>query len=199
MKIKNLTSCAKDDMAFTLLDETDNEGQIVRQYVMLSERAIYPLDGLPIMSEHALMTVMDIPPDRQSCWNVNRAVMNERTKAMMADAKATDVELDMCYIGIAMNGVGVQPVLGRGTNDSVGFVESDLLKVLADYRDLTIAERRVDGSRVYVMLNGMCNVGCLMPTKAQWSKNAARQLARVGGEAARVYARWEEEDERTHG
>lgn len=194
MKLKALTSCAKDDMKITLLDETNEDGEVLRQYVLLEDRALFPLENLPIMTEQMLMTIMDIPSDRWGCWTTDRAVMSERQSLMMADLQRDDKMVQASWIGIAANGVPVHPVMTIGSNMELrGFVESELLKVLADSKDLTMAERIVDGKRVFVLINGMLNVGCLYPTKAHWSKQAAKELACVGDDAHHVYEKWEDE------
>lgn len=195
MKLKALLSCAKDDEALTLLDEIDEEGMIARQYVMLPGRAVFPLDGMPVMNEGQLMTMMDIPQESQGRWNTTRAQMDARLKLMMLDARSSDIPAHIGWTGIAMNGMTVRPVFGEHWESKVGFVDNDLVKILADKRDLEVKERKIDGSRVYVMLNGMCNVGCLMPTIAHWTKRHAQELAEVAKEAQRVYANWENADE----
>ena len=91
MKLKELAKCAKEDETFTLLDEFDQEGMLVRQYVYLPERAIFPLDGLPLVNEEQLMTMMDIPKEKQSGWRVGRAQISERLSMMVSDARNTDM------------------------------------------------------------------------------------------------------------
>lgn len=164
MKIKELAKCAREDNTMTILDEFDDEGLLVRQYVMLPERAVFPLDGLPLMNEEQLLTMMDIPKEKQAGWNVGRARIDGRLRMMMEDARATDTEAHVGWISLVMNGETVSPVFS-----SEG------------------------GSRVYVMLNGMLNVGCMLPTSEHWSKRCALELAAVGVEARRVHVNWEEE------
>ena len=191
MKLKALLRCAKDDEALTLLDEIDEAGMIVRQYVMLPGRAVFPLDGMPVMNENQLMTMMDIPQEKQDGWDTVRARMDEKRKMMMLDARSSDIPAHIGWTGIAMNGMEVRPVFTDDIDSKVGFVDNDLVKVLADKRDLSVYERRVDGGRVYVMLEGMCNVGCILPTQAHWTKKHAQELAEVAREAHRVYIAWE--------
>lgn len=193
MKIKELAKCAREDNTMTILDEFDDEGLLVRQYVMLPERAVFPLDGLPLMNEEQLLTMMDIPKEKQAGWNVGRARIDGRLRMMMEDARATDTEAHVGWISLVMNGETVSPVFSSEGGGRVGFVENDLLRVLGDMRGLDICERKVDGSRVYVMLNGMLNVGCMLPTSEHWSKRCALELAAVGVEARRVHVNWEEE------
>lgn len=193
MKIKELAKCAREDNTMTILDEFDDEGLLVRQYVMLPERAVFPLDGLPLMNEEQLLTMMDIPKEKQAGWNVGRARIDGRLRMMMEDAMATDTEAHVGWISLVMNGETVSPVFSSEDGSRVGFVENDLLRVLGDMKGLDICERKVDGSRVYVMLNGMLNVGCMLPTSGHWSKRCAKELAAVGVESRRVYVNWEEE------
>lgn len=198
MKLKTLLSCAKVDEALTLLDEVDEEGMIVRQYVMLPGRAVFPLDGMPVMNEGQLMTMMDIPQDKQGGWNTVRAVLDDKVKLMMLDARSSDMPAHIGWTGIAMNGMTVRPVFTDADDSKVGFVDNDLVKVLADKRALNVCERRVDGGRVYVMLEGMCNVGCLLPTVEHWTKKHAQELAEVAREAHRVYLAWENTEDAHH-
>ena len=191
MKLKELAKCAREDETFTLLDEFDQEGMLVRQYVYLPKRAIFPLDGLPMVNEEQLMTMMDIPKEKQSGWHVGRAQMSERLSMMVSDARNTDMRARCSWIGLTMNGMAVRAVFSDENDSKIGFVENGLLKVLSDLKGLEMFERMVDGSRVYVLMNGMMNVGCLTPTKEHWSKRCAKELACVGLEARRVYDAWE--------
>lgn len=194
MKLKTLLKCAKEDKSMTLLDEVDEEGMIARQYVMLNGRAVFPLDGMPLMNEAQLMTMMDIPLDEQGGWNTVRAQMDAKLKLMMLDFRSSDIAARIGWTGIAMNGMVVRPVFTDAVHGKIGFVDNELLKVLADKRDLDVYERRIDGSRVYVMMEGMCNVGCLMPTVAHWTEKHAQELAEVAREAQRVYLNWRAEN-----
>ena len=90
-----------------------------------------------------------------------------------------------------MNGMAVSAVFSDENDSKIGFVENGLLKVQSDLKGLEMFERMVDGSRVYVLMNGIMNVGCLTPTKEHWSKWCAKELACVGLEARRVYDAWE--------
>lgn len=192
MKLKTLASVAKEDRNLTILDEIDSEGLVTRQYVMLPERAIFPLDGLPILKEEQLLTMMDVPREKHDEWIVVRHNITSELQQVVDDAKLTDREAKLGWTGIAMNGVAVRPVFG---GEKVRFVESDLLKVVADERGVELKERRTEYGTVYVMLVGMCNIGCLIPTVAHWSEKCASELAEVGEEARRVWERMQEEAE----
>lgn len=191
MRIKALAACAKDDGLLTLLDEVDEEGEVVRQYVMLRNRAIYPLDGMPLLNEQTLLTVMDVPKEKHSAYQVDRARMSERLKLMVEDCKASDVEMQRGHWGLAMNGLVMTPVFSWNSEDErVWFVETDLLKVLADERGVELYLRKVDGSHVLVAMLGMVTIGCLTPCSAHWHKAGAHQLRLVGQEAAKIYDRF---------
>jgi len=189
MRIKALASCAKDDGNLTLLDDITTEGMIARQYVMLPNRAIYPLDGMPLLNEETLLAVMDVPKEKRDAYQVVRAQITERLRLMMEDARNTDCDARRGIWGLAMNGMTLTPVFRWGSNDSVYFVETDLVKVLADYRGLEMAVRVVDGSPVIVVMNGLMTVACLMPTLRHWTKEEARQMHIAGMEAGRMYDR----------
>ena len=192
MKIKQLCRCAQDDdNKLYLLDEADKEGQVVRQYVNLNGRAMFPLDGMPILNEETLLAVMDVPQAKRGDWCVTRSTMSERLQMMAADAKATDGEACIGRIGIAMNGLALRLVFSQG-GEKTSFVDSELLKVAGDHRDIQVWERRVDGSTVFVLLNGLVNVGCIAPTAAHWGKNEALELFKAGKVAGHVFDKWEE-------
>lgn len=193
MKIKELAKCARADGLMTLLDETDEDGLVVRQYVMLPERAIFPLDGMPIMSDEQLLRIMDVPEEKRSAYSVTRVQINERLRAMMEDSTEEDREAKPCWASLTMNGMTVNPVFTLMGTSRIGFVESELYRVVADLRGLDMYERTVDGQRVYVLMHGFVNVGCIMPTMEHWTKSNAEELAAVGVEARRVYNAWEQE------
>lgn len=194
MRIKALAACAKDDGLLTLMDEADAEGEIVRQYVMLPGRAIFPLDGMPLLNEQTLLTVMDVPKEKHSCYEVVRAPMNVRAKLMMEDAKATDTDLVRGIWGLAMNGMTITPMFRWDMEGSVWFVETELLKVIADERGVELVLRMVDGSPVVVAMMGLVTIACFAPTSAHWRRDEAKQLMIAGQEAARVFERFCEEE-----
>ena len=129
MRIKELAKCAKDDGALTLLDEVDEDGEVVRQYVMLPNRAIYPLDGMPMLNEQTLLTVMDVPREKHSLYEVVRSVMPERARLMVEDATRTDTELRRGTWSLGMNGL----------TDVVRVVHGDLLEKADEMADVIVA------------------------------------------------------------
>lgn len=187
MRIKELAKCAKDDGALTLLDEVDEDGEVVRQYVMLPNRAIYPLDGMPMLNEQTLLTVMDVPREKHSLYEVVRSVMPERARLMVEDAKLTDTQLRRGTWSLGMNGLTLTPVFRWDMDADVWFVETELLKVLADERGVELAMRKVDGSAVIVAMVGMVTVACFVPTSAHWRKDEAWQMHLAGRAGEKVY------------
>ena len=192
MKIKQLCKCAKDDEnTLYLLDEYDEEGEITRQYVNLSGRAMFPLDGMPRLNEETLLYVMDIPKEQHVAWSVVRGTINAEMKDMIADARATDGEEKLGRVGIAMNGYELRIVVSEG-GDRISFVEGELLKVVSDYKGLDIWQRYVGKHRVFVLMNGMKAVGCVTPTNAHWGQDEALELCMAGRVGGRVYNDWEQ-------
>ena len=192
MKIKALCKCAQEDNNILyLLDDVDEDGAVLRQYVYLPERALFPLDGMPQLNEDTILAVMDVPQEKKCIWNVTRGTMTERLKLMAADAMHTDGEAKLSWVGIAMNGMAVRPVFWEG-GGKTAFVDSEILKVVADHRGLELCARKIDGSTVFVMLNGFVNVGCILPTNAHWGKIEAQELHAAGMLAGKVAADWEQ-------
>lgn len=189
MRIKALAAAAKEDEMIMLLDEVDKDGEIVRQFVMLPGRAVFPLDGMPMLDKETLLAVMDVPADKRDQYEVMRTVMNEALLQMMADELADDEGVERGLITISMNGRTMVPVISEGKAYFVGY---DLLKVLADMRGLSIVQRMVDGSRVFVVMNGMMNVACLIPEAGFWSERCAEQLMIAGNTARKVFESWDE-------
>lgn len=192
MKIKALCKCAQEDNNILyLLDDVDEDGAVLRQYVYLPERALFPLDGMPQLNEETILAVMDVPQEKKCTWNVTRSMMTGRLKMMAEDAKNTDGEAKLSWVGIAMNGMAVRPVFWEG-GGKTAFVDSELLKVVSDHRELELFARKIDGNTVFVMLNGFVNVGCILPTNAHWGKLEAQELHAAGMVAGRVAADWEQ-------
>ena len=111
MRIKALAKAAKEDEFFWLLDEEDEEGEIVRQYVMLPGRAIFPLDGMPIVNEETLLTVMDVPMDKRDEYNVSRIRITNDLKQMVEDARETDVVVERGLMTVGMGGRTMIPII----------------------------------------------------------------------------------------
>lgn len=189
MRIKALAQAAKEDEMIWLLDDVNDEGEIVRQFVMLPGRAVFPLDGMPILEKETLLAVMDVPADKRCEYEVARSVMNDALREMVADAKDSDEVVERGLITISMNGKTLLPVI---SDEKAYFVGYDLLKVLADMKGLSIAQRVVDKSKVFVVLHGMVNVACLMPETTFWSEKCAEQLMHAGEAAKTVFEKWEE-------
>lgn len=190
MRIKMLASCAKDEGNLTLLDEINEEGMVARQYVLLPGKAIFPLDGMPLLNEETLLTILDVPADKRCMYNVVRAPMGVLYKMMMEDAKGTDIAMMRGLWSIGMNGVTVTPVFDWEESSNVWFVENDLLKVLADERGVELARRTVDGSVMLLAMAGLKTLACFRPTVTHWRKEEAKQLVVAGLEAQRVYERF---------
>lgn len=60
MKIKALAALCKKGKSITILDETDENGQVTRQWICCGT-AVYPLDGMPEVTEDTILSVFDVP------------------------------------------------------------------------------------------------------------------------------------------
>ena len=76
MTIKGLQKLiGKDAYNLTLLNQYAGS-QIVRQHLSVWGRAIYPMDGLPVMDEETLLAVLDVPRERWKNCHVLTAWLN---------------------------------------------------------------------------------------------------------------------------
>lgn len=109
MKLKELFNKAKDIKTVIILDTVDKEGEVTRQHICIGD-AVYPLDGIPLVGEKTLLTMMDVPADKRDEWYVHRREGNERDRWMLADEQITDTDATMGKLTLECNGIELRPI-----------------------------------------------------------------------------------------
>lgn len=106
MAIKGLQKLiGKDAYNLTLLNQYAGN-QIVRQHLSVWGRAIYPMDGLPVMEEETLLAVLDVPRERwKNCHVLTADADSTILAAMMEDNLDSDRPLEE---------MGIQLITGGG-------------------------------------------------------------------------------------
>ncbi len=129
MKLKTLAAMCKRAGIFQLYDVPNSDGEIVEQWLG-TPGAMYPLAGLPILSEDNLITMFDLT--RKQCEDIS--FIREPLPAQLCfdDAQPGEVMLDREKITLGYGGRTIRPVITRG---GLSFVDNEYFSPLADVID----------------------------------------------------------------
>lgn len=107
MTIKGLQKLiGKDAYNLTLINCYGGGDMIVRQHLSVWGRAIYPMDGLPVMDEETLLAVLDVPRKKwKDCQVLTTDADSTILTAMMEDNLGSDRPLEE---------MGIQLITGGG-------------------------------------------------------------------------------------
>lgn len=109
MKIKKIAAIAKKWKNVDLITRFNNAREIRAQYIR-TNNAIYPLQGMPVMDTAQLLTVFDIPSEKQSDWTVNE-VQPDESLYSLADVESGEEPVKEIPIVIISGVESYQPVL----------------------------------------------------------------------------------------
>ena len=107
MTIKGLQKLiGKNADNLTLINCYGGGDMIVRQHLSVWGRAIYPMDGLPVMDEETLLAVLDVPREKwKNCHVLTADADSTLLAAMMEDNLDSDRPLEE---------MGIQLITGEG-------------------------------------------------------------------------------------
>lgn len=181
MKLKELFNKAKETKMVTILDTVDEDGEITRQHLFIGDAA-YPLDGMPLVDEKTLLTMMDVTEDKREGWSIHRRAGNERHRWMLADEQRTDTDASMGKLTLESNGVELRPVY---TIRGMLFVTNGQLRPVKDERNIRYRLRERENEQLIIAQRGVINIGVLMPSR--WAnEQEAEELWQMAAAARKI-------------
>lgn len=160
MKLKALGALAKRSKWIYLIDHADKNGEITRQFI-LTRGAAYPLDGLPLLDENTVLTLLDVPTDERDFWTVTRMVDTSLREALEDNAPEDEAEERMGFT-LCAGGLEVMPM------ESPGGMMALSMEALVPIRDTERQNQYYrreleNGGAVTVVKCGMKSVATLWP------------------------------------
>lgn len=185
MKIKALAALCKKEKNITILDEMDGDGQVTRQWVCCGT-AVYPLDGMPEVTEDTILSVFDVPQDDRRLYSVRRGPVSSMER-YLADNEDDDREATMGSMTIGVGGDVIKPIY---TPYGLITIKAEMLKPVEDSsKTAQYFARELPTGTVIVIKNGFQAVATIIQHNrwAMWDR-----IAEELGDMSRLAARLEE-------
>lgn len=185
MKIKALAALCKKEKSITILDETDENGQVTRQWICCGT-AVYPLDGMPEVTEDTILSVFDVPQSDRRLYSVGRGPVNNMSR-YLADNEDADREATMGSMTIGVGGDVIKPIY---TPYGLITIKAEMLKPVEDSsKTAQYFARELPTGTVIVVKNGFQAVATIVQYNhwAMWDR-----IAEELGDMSRLAARLEE-------
>jgi len=157
--------------------------------------ALYPLDGLPVLDEENLLTLMDIPPTDRENWSVRVDVAKPWMMQLMEDNTPEDTPATSTGIEIGWLDQTLIPVYTQG---GLVLARAECFAPLADCKSYDLYARTVYSNTYLIAKNGymqIAAIGCakLMDTTAATIiMDAAKKIA------ADIQEAQQEDEAQTH-
>lgn len=159
MKLKKVAALCNSVSIYRLYDELDGNTGAVRQWLG-DAGAIYPLDGLPLLSEQELYRMFDVPEKKQGKSYFGKEVLPEGLDVndwCAGEQLAEDMDVTITY-----NGTALLPLRYAG---GILYIQSKYMSPLEDQADfLQLFVRRMPNGTPYVAAKaGMLITGVIFP------------------------------------
>lgn len=192
MKLKALITLAKRSKCVDLIDHTNEDGEITRQYIH-TRGAVYPLDGLPLLNENTVLAMLDVPADEQDDWLVIRMVDSSLREALEDNAPDDELEESMGFT-LCARGLEVLPVESENGMMVLG------VETLAPIRDTERMNRYYrrelrDGGAVTVVKCGLKSVATLWPCVGWVDEYTRDKLTKTALHAGRLWEKKQAEEQ----
>lgn len=184
MKLKALGTLAKRTKRVDLIDHTNEDGEITRQFIH-TRGAAYPLDGLPLLNENTVLTLLDVPTDERDFWTVTRMVDTSLREALEDNAPEDEPEERMGF-ALSAGGLEVLPVESEGGMMALG------VETLAPIRDTERQNQYYrrelrNGGAVTVVKCGLKSVATLWPCVGWVDEYTRDKLTKTALHAGRLW------------
>ena len=179
MKIKDLAAMAGNCRHMDLINTRDSAGHIVRQHLMLSGKAIFPLDGMQPITPETLLTIADVEEEIRDKYAVWQGNINKLLADMVDDYRETDRPAKMGKINLETK---YAKLISVHTDDGkdVHFIPSAMLKPIKDARQLNLVIRRtIDEQNYIVALDGVSHIATFAPHEMWVDFDVSDELHKV--------------------
>lgn len=159
MKLKTLAAVCKQAGAYCLYDRINDNGEVTEQWLG-TYAAVYPLSGLPYLTENNIPALFDITEKQLEKIHIRHDVLPASLN--FDDTDAGEIMLDREKMTLGYGGRVVRPLI---TRSGLEFIDVDYLTPLADVADdLELFERHTtDGGVYFAAKMGLMIVGVIMP------------------------------------
>lgn len=191
MKIKALAALCRREKSMTILDETDGDGRVTRQWICCSTAA-YPLDGMPEVTEDTILSVFDVPQSDRRLYSVRRGPADGMARCL-ADNQDDDREATMGSMTIGIGGDVIRPVY---TPYGLVAIKAEALKPVEDSgKTAQYFARELTTGPAIIVKNGFQAVAAIIPYSrwATWDR-IAEELGDMSRLAARLAEKQREQD-----
>jgi len=198
MKIKEIAKVCDGRKRVILVNKFGNEEEgtpFVRQFAG-DGAAFYPLDGMPTLDEENILTVFDVPKDKQATWTVEE----QDAAGLMQDCVWTDnhpSDTEIKRSGITLCGYGGNEIEPIYTPWGLLFIAIKYLRPLKDAGwELRYFARKLEGAEPMLIAKlGMMAIASVFGTNALChDKDRAELLGDVGKTVVERFKKWEEEN-----
>jgi len=161
MKLKTLANLCKRRGSFRLYDRVDENGEVLGQWLGTGG-AVYPLVGLPYLTEDHLVTMFDITEKQRENLFIGHDKTPPHINFSHADEKEYIIDPEKFTLGYD-NHI-VKPLI---TRRGLALVDCDWLTPLSDVEDnLELYAREDPSGQIYFAAKlGLMVVGIIMPMK----------------------------------
>ena len=168
MQIKAIARLAKETETLSLLDEPGRQHIVIRT-------ALFPLDGLPPLTEETVLAVLDVPVGNRVDYTVTRSNAGI-FEAYIADNTDGDREAKLTDALISIGGESVRPVYTP--YGMVCIREADRKPIADSEKTAEYFVRLHDNKPIIVVKNGFQLIAAFMPCTGWAAKEEDCEILR---------------------
>ena len=192
MKVKRIGALCKASKRCYLWNELTEAGEIRRQWISNGE-GLWPVSGLPMLSESNLSTLFDFSPNQLKEMIVKEEALPEKLYGILYDFAEGEEALQESFIRLRKDGT---EYMALTAGSRVIWLATELLRPCWGNQP-RLVRREIEESDAIAVLDGLMLAGIIMP--AIMGVDLYRELLRLGVSAPRPVTQPEEppEDEDT--
>ena len=167
MKLKSIISICKKEKRIVLFNRTDEEGEVAEQWIG-DGVACYRVGGLPILDQHTVAAIFDIPAKDEEKWDIRQERLPKGP--FFEDIVDDEEQLEEYGLSIGFLGVALKPL--RTHRGETIFIDARYLSPLSDSLDsLFLHRRRTVGGLDYVAVKvGFALEAVIAPCRVETEK-----------------------------
>lgn len=174
MKVKKIGALCKARGTCYLFDELTEGGEISRQWIS-NGAAMWPVSGLPMLSEANLSTLFDFSESTVEKMKIAEKELPGWLCGVSYDLRDGEAQLQESNIRLRVDGEELMALTAGAT---VYWLRADYLKPCWTKETQLILRRDEDGEAVIAVCDGLFLVGIVMPAVLQ--PEVFRELLRLG-------------------
>lgn len=145
-----------------------------------SSMALYPIYGLPVLTQHNIFGVLDVSDIKSESYSVREIDVENKNVNLpidLSDSIADEILLDRGNIQFAVNGRAVEPLT---SSKGLILIDTDYLRPFDDTPGYELYERTArDGSIYIAAKKGFSLLGIILPFTKPINKNFAASIREI--------------------